>query len=249
MMPGVPGPKRYGGVASANDYNALQQAVANNSTMLGNGEIEFDAQPGGFGVRDNRPRNFWAVIKPGSNGNYYSWAKCDDTAESGALSEMDDQNYDKSYGNYNDIPACEVNGRLDVPTGHRVRLFQYGDGSGLGFIYDGVPSYGYSTGIHTYSTVSWSSMTDIGFSGCTVTISKSRFTLTSDSTGGLMLFETPSSSTAALGPFPLHGTVTVEIPSQSGTISGTAGSCTVTGTVSVPGQTVTADLSGNTACP
>lgn len=195
----APAPKRYGGYANANDYNALQQAQAENSTFLGNGELEFDQQPGGISLRDNRPRSFWAVIKAGSNGNYYSWAECDDTAEAGSLTEKDSNDYYKSYGNFDDIPACEVNGRIDVPTGQRVRLFQYGDGSGLGFVYDGTPSYGYNTGIHAYSTFTWKVLSNLTFSGCTATMSWTTYTLTLSSDGTGILFATPSSTYGTIG--------------------------------------------------
>lgn len=120
-------------------------------------------------------------------------------------------------------------------------------------VYTPPVGYGYGSGNipdhPPISSVSWTGQVDTSASGCTLGITRATYYLIDDESIGMLLIITPSSHSVPLGPFPLHGTVNVVIPGQSGTISGTAGSCAISGTVSVPGQTVTADLSGNTACP
>lgn len=95
----------------------------------------------------------------------------------------------------------------------------------------------------------WVSVSDITVSGCTMSITKSTYYQIDDESIGLLLVVTPNTYSIPLGPFPLHGTVSITIPGQTGSITGTAGSCAISGTVSVPGQVVTGDLSGSTACP
>lgn len=114
-----------------------------------------------------------------------------------------------------------------------------------------VPAYPSGYGSHPvlFGAVSWHSITALSFSVCTVTIETTTFYLSTDANGGLLLAETPVTTTASLGPFPLHGTVSITIPSQTGTFSGTVGSCSVSVSGTIPSQTVTGDLSGNTACP
>lgn len=95
----------------------------------------------------------------------------------------------------------------------------------------------------------WVSVSDITASGCTMSITKSTYYQIDDESIGLLLVVTPNTYSIPLGPFPLHGTVSITIPGQTGSITGTAGSCAISGDVSVPGQVVTGDLSGSTACP
>ena len=99
------------------------------------------------------------------------------------------------------------------------------------------------------SSVTWNGQIDTSASGCTLTKTLGTYYLVDDESIGMLLVVTPSSSAIALGPFPIHGTVSVVIPGQTGSVSGTAGTCAISATVSVPGQTVTASLEGNTACP
>ena len=139
----IPGPKRYGGTTSANDFNRLRSTVYESMNVLGGGDIEFIPTTGGSTLLDNRPPNFFAVITDSNGTNYYSFASCTETAVRGALEETGDAEFYKRTGEYDGIPACEVNGRTDVPIGQRVRLFAYADGSGFGFVYDGEPAYGY----------------------------------------------------------------------------------------------------------
>lgn len=109
-----------------------------------------------------------------------------------------------------------------------------------------VPAYGSGYGHPAlFGAASWESITALSFAACTVTIETTTFYLSTDANGGLLFAETPVTTTATLGPFPLHGNIT--IPSQTGSISGTAGSCAISGTVTVPSQVVA--LSGQTACP
>ena len=99
------------------------------------------------------------------------------------------------------------------------------------------------------SSVTWNGQIDTSASGCTLTKTLGTYYLVDDESIGMLLVVTPSSSAVALGPFPLHGVISVTIPSQSGSISGTAGSCAISGTVTVPAQNVNVDLSTGTACP
>lgn len=109
-----------------------------------------------------------------------------------------------------------------------------------------VPAYGSGYGHPVlFGAVSWESITALSFAACTVTIETTTYYLSSDANGGLLLAETPVTTTASLGPFPLHGNIV--IPSLTGTISGTAGTCAISGSVTYPGTSI--PLSGQTACP
>lgn len=56
--------------------------------------------------------------------------------------------------------------------------------------------------------------------------------------------------TVNLGPFSVTGSGTFSVPSQSGTISGTVGTCTLSGTVTVPASPpITVPITGTATCP
>lgn len=104
---------------------------------------------------------------------------------------------------------------------------------------------GYSSTAKTISSTTWTGVVSISSSVCTLPVIAATYYLIDDESIGMIMIRTPSSYTLDLGPFPLHGNIV--IPSLTGTIAGTAGSCSISGTVTVPSQTVA--LSGQTACP
>lgn len=122
-------------------------------------------------------------------------------------------------------------------------------------VYTPPVGYGYGSGVipdkPPISSGTWTGQYDMSASGCTITKIRATYMLIDDDNiGGIIITVTPDAGTAIpLGPFPVHGTVSVVIPGQTGTVSGTAGTCAISATVSVPGQTVDATLEGNTACP
>lgn len=105
---------------------------------------------------------------------------------------------------------------------------------------------GYSATAKGISSATWQGQYDTSSNVCNLIITKATYYLIDDDDlGGMLIVVTPSTSSVALGPFPVHGTLT--IPGQTGTVSGTAGSCALSGTVTIPSQSVS--LEGKTACP
>ena len=101
-------------------------------------------------------------------------------------------------------------------------------------VYTPPVGYGYGSGNipdhPPISSVSWTGQVDTSGSGCSLTITRATYYLIDDESIGMLLIVSPSSHSTPIGPF--------IIPSQTGTISGTAGSCSISGTVTIPSITI-----------
>lgn len=107
--------------------------------------------------------------------------------------------------------------------------------------------YGYDQGDETpIWSVSWTSQDGNSAVGCTLTALFTTYYLSINAEGNAIIVEAPAPSTdIALGPFPVAGSII--IPAVEGTVSGTVGTCTLSGTVTVPSQEI--DLINVNACP
>lgn len=109
-----------------------------------------------------------------------------------------------------------------------------------------VKYYGYDQGDDTpIWSVSWTSQDGNTAAGCTLTALFTTYFLSTTVDGNAIIVEAPApEENIQLGPFPVVGNIT--IPGQSGTVSGTVGECTLSGTVTIPEQTV--DILNITVC-
>jgi len=99
-----------------------------------------------------------------------------------------------------------------------------------------------------FSSVSWNDLRDADIAGCTFTKVYQTHTLYVDQAGRLGIVDTISTVSYPIT-FSLHGTGYVTIPDETGTFTGTSGTCSVTVSGTVPGGTFPLNLTGVTICP
>jgi hypothetical protein len=99
-----------------------------------------------------------------------------------------------------------------------------------------------------FSSVSWTDDRDVAITDCTFSKVAQVHTIYVDQAGrlGIVHVLTPISYSLNLT---VHGTATVTIPDKTGTFSGTVGTCAVTVSGTVPGDTYNVNISSLTVCP